>query len=67
MAKMSSIAPEVQDVLKLNTPNNNGFLCSISSNAHNIEFLKFVIRDDTLKQVIFEIGYGNPKVGSMEV
>jgi hypothetical protein len=64
MAKRISIGPK--DVLKLNKP-TKGFLCSMSSNEHNIEFLNFVIRDDASKRVIFEVGNGVPKVGSMEV
>lgn len=64
MAKRISVSPE--DVLKLNKP-TKGFLCSISSNTHNIEFNKFVVRDDASQRVIFEVGNGVPMVGSMEV
>jgi len=64
MAKRISVGPE--DVLKLNKP-TKGFLCSMSSNAPNIDFIKFVIRDDSSKRVIFEVGNGVPMVGSMEV
>jgi hypothetical protein len=64
MAKRISVSPE--DVLKLNKP-TKGFLCSISSNTHNIEFNKFVVRDDASQRVIFEVGDGVPMVGSMEV
>jgi hypothetical protein len=54
------------DVLALKKPTTK-FLCPPSSSAHKIEFLRFVIRDDASKRVIFEVGNGVPMVGTMEV
>ncbi len=64
MAKMISIGPN--DVLSLTKPTTK-FLCPASSSTHNIEFLRFAIRDDASKRVFFEVGHGVPMVGSMEV
>ncbi len=54
------------DVLSLKKPTTR-FLCPASSSEHNIEFLRFIIRDDASKRVFFEVGHGGPIVGSLEV
>jgi hypothetical protein len=54
-AKRISIGPK--DVLRMSKP-TKGFLCSLSSNVYNIEFVKFAIRDDASKRVFFEMGNG---------
>ena len=64
MDRRISIGPE--DVLRLKKP-TNGFLCSLSEDEHNIEFLKFTISDDESKRVLFEVGQNVEMVGSMEV
>lgn len=43
------------DVLALSRP-TEGFLCPISANVYNIEFLSFTIMDYETKRVIFEVG-----------
>ncbi len=64
MDRRISIGPE--DVLRLKKP-TNGFLCSLSADEHNIEFLKFTISDDESKRVLFKIGHDVEMVGSMEI
>ncbi|KAL3775541.1 hypothetical protein ACHAW5_001560 [Stephanodiscus triporus] len=64
MAKRIAIGPK--HVLRMSKP-TKGFLCSLSSNVYNIEFVKFAIRDDASKRVFFEMGHGVSMVGSSDV
>jgi hypothetical protein len=64
MERRISIGPD--DILRLKKP-THGFLCSLSANDHNIQFLQFTIRDDESKRVLFEVGNDVPMVGFMEI
>lgn len=54
---MAEITPD--DVNRLTKP-TDGFLCSLSANHYNIEFLSFVISDYDTKNTIFEVGRDSP-------
>ena len=55
--------------LLLLTPNSTltAFLCPVSANIYNIEFLSFVISDYETKKTIFEVGKDIPPVGMGEI
>lgn len=52
-----SVSPE--DVSSLSRP-TDGFLCALSDNRFNIDFLSFTISDYDTKNVIFEVGKDSP-------
>mmetsp|Transcript_12738 Transcript_12738/g.18791 ORF Transcript_12738/g.18791 Transcript_12738/m.18791 type:complete len:250 (-) Transcript_12738:335-1084(-) len=55
-----------EDVLELERPTDT-FLCPLSANIYNIEFLQFTIYDYESKKIIFEVGRDNPPPVDLDI
>ena len=56
---MSTTKVTPMDVMALNRP-TEGFLCPLTANTYDVEFLNFVVSDYETKKTIFEVGKDTP-------